>query len=41
VLVVFVKRGDKYLVPNGTMELFEGDFLLTIASSVVKSDVVE
>ena len=35
VLVVFVKRGDKYLVPNGAMELFEGDFLLTIASSEV------
>ena len=37
VLVVFVKRNGKYLVPNGTMELLEGDFLLTIASSEVNS----
>lgn len=36
VLVVFVKRGEKYLVPNGTMELQEGDYLLTIASSEVE-----
>ena len=36
VLVVFVKRGERYLVPNGTMELLEGDCLLTIASSEVE-----
>ena len=40
VLVVFVKRNGKYLVPNGTMELQEGDFLLTIASSEVKDEVM-
>lgn len=39
VLVVFVKRGGSYMVPNGDMELLEGDFLLTIASSEVESDV--
>jgi cell volume regulation protein A len=38
VLVIFVKRGDKYLVPNGSMELQEGDFLLTIASSEVETE---
>lgn len=39
VLVVFVKRNGKYLVPNGTMELVEGDYLLTIASSEVEDSV--
>lgn len=33
VLVVFVKRDGKYLIPNGSMPLFEGDHLLMIASS--------
>lgn len=33
VLVIFVKRGDRYLIPNGTLELMEGDHLLTIGSS--------
>ena len=36
VLVVLVKRGDGYLVPNGAMELKEGDYLLTIASSEIE-----
>ena len=33
VLVVMIKRGDKYIVPTGTVELLAGDYLLTIASS--------
>lgn len=33
VLVLFVKREGKYLIPNGTMPLHEGDHLLMIASS--------
>jgi cell volume regulation protein A len=40
VLVVFVKRNGRYLVPNGAMELLEGDFLLTIASSEVKDEII-
>ena len=30
-LVIMVKRGNKYLVPNGTMELLSGDRLLMIS----------
>ena len=30
-LVIMVKRKDKFLVPNGTMELFAGDRLLMIS----------
>ena len=30
-LVIMVKRGNKYLVPNGTMELLAGDRLLMIS----------
>lgn len=33
VLVVMIKRGDRYIVPTGTVELKPGDHLLTIASS--------
>ena len=33
VLVVMIKRGEKYIVPTGTVELQPGDHLLTIASS--------
>jgi cell volume regulation protein A len=40
VLVVFVKRDGRYLVPNGDMELQGGDFLLTIASSEVDEEHV-
>lgn len=36
VLVVFVKRGEKYIIPNGSIELCPGDHLLTIASSEVE-----
>jgi cell volume regulation protein A len=35
VLVVMIKRGDKYIVPTGTVELLPGDYLLTIASSEI------
>lgn len=38
VRVIFIKRGDRYLVPNGSMELLEGDHLLTIASSDVGNE---
>ncbi len=38
VLVVFVKRGDRYLIPNGTLELLEGDHLLMIASSEIDEE---
>lgn len=37
VLVVMIKRGDKYIVPTGTVELQPGDYLLTIASSEVEA----
>ena len=36
VLVVMIKRGEKYIVPTGTVELQAGDHLLTIASSDVE-----
>ncbi len=32
-LAMMIKRGNKYLVPNGQMELFEGDVLLFICSN--------
>ena len=32
-LAMMVKRGNKYLVPNGQLELFEGDTLLFISSN--------
>lgn len=31
-LVMMVKRGNSYIVPNGQLELKAGDILLTIAS---------
>ena len=37
VLVVMIKRGDRYIVPTGTVELQPGDHLLTIASSDIDS----
>ena len=36
VLVVMIKRDDRYIVPTGTVELQAGDYLLTIASSEVE-----
>lgn len=36
VLVVMIKRGEKYIVPTGTVELQPGDHLLTIASSEIE-----
>lgn len=36
VLVMLVRRGDKYVVPDGSLELEEGDHLLTVASSEVE-----
>lgn len=35
VLVVMIKRGERYIVPTGTVELQPGDHLLTIASSEI------
>jgi cell volume regulation protein A len=32
-LAMMVKRGNKYLVPNGQLELHEGDTLLFISSN--------
>ena len=36
VLVMLVKRGDKYVVPDGSLKLREGDHLLMVASSEIK-----
>lgn len=36
VLVIFIKRGSRYIVPNGSIELREGDHLLMIASSEIE-----
>ena len=36
VLVVMIKRGERYIVPTGTVELQAGDHLLTIASSEIE-----
>lgn len=36
VLVIFIKRGDRYIVPNGGVELQPGDHLLMIASSEIE-----
>ena len=33
VLVIMIKRGDTYLVPNGTLEILSGDHLLLISQS--------
>ncbi len=38
VLVVMIKRGEKYIVPTGMVELLPGDNLLTIASSEVEGN---
>ena len=38
VLVVMIKRDDRYIVPTGTVELQAGDYLLTIASSEVENE---
>lgn len=35
VLVIFVKRADRYIVPHGSLELMVGDHLLMIASSEI------
>jgi electron-transferring-flavoprotein dehydrogenase len=37
-LVIFIKRGGRYIVPNGSVELLPGDQLLVIASSEIESD---
>ena len=36
VLVMLVKRGDSYMVPDGSLRLAEGDHLLMVASSDVE-----
>ena len=38
VLVMLVKRGDRYMVPDGSLKLAEGDHLLMVASSDVEVD---
>ena len=35
-LVIFIKRNDRYIVPNGSVELLPGDQLLVIASSEIE-----
>lgn len=35
-LVIFIKREEKYIVPNGSVELLPGDRLLVIASSEIE-----
>ena len=37
-LVIFVKRDERYIVPNGSMELLPGDQLLVIASAEVEGN---
>ena len=32
-LAVMIRRGDKYIVPKGKLELLEGDTLLFISSN--------
>lgn len=36
-LVIFIKRNEKYIVPNGSVELRPGDQLLVIASSEIEN----
>lgn len=38
VLVMLVKRGEKYMVPDGSLRLIEGDHLLMVASSEVETE---
>ena len=35
-LVIFIKRAGKFIVPNGSVELLPGDVLLVIASSEIE-----
>ncbi len=37
-LVIMVKRGDEYLVPNGSLKLIEGDKLLVMSKKSDESD---
>lgn len=37
VLVMMIKRGEDYIVPNGNVELKEGDILLLIAENAVET----
>lgn len=37
-LVIMIKRGKKYIVPNGSLELLEGDRLMIISIPVEKSE---
>ena len=36
-LVMMVKRGNSFIVPNGQLELRPGDILLTIAQQKIRS----
>ena len=40
-LVIMVKRGGSYIVPNGQLELRVGDILLTIRHQEAKKQEVE
>ena len=35
-LVMMVRRGDEYIVPNGSVQLHVGDVLLLIRSEIKK-----
>ena len=37
-LVIFIKREERYIVPNGSVELLPGDQLLVIASSEIEEN---
>ena len=37
-LVIFIKREERYIVPNGSVELLSGDQLLVIASSEIEEN---
>ena len=37
-LVMIVKRGDEFLIPNGTLKLHEGDKLLLISEKSKEED---
>ncbi len=39
-LVMIVKRGDEFLIPNGTLKLHEGDKLLLISEKSKKKRLI-
>lgn len=40
-LVMIVKRGDEFLIPNGTLKLHEGDKLLLISENPKKKILIQ